>query len=390
MESVSRRTAMIGAIGVAGAAVVGCSTEPPTQSSAPPATNPGAGEATSATPSATPTQDTTPRWPLTGKVLDDPKDAKRIAVIVKVPDNKGEHPQIGLDAADIVYVQLDGYPAAVGQSGTRLVPIYHSKYADSVNPVRSVRPVDVPMLAPITGIIGNTGGFGWVLKYFAKFTDYLEINKNYMATKGTGSYSILSNRVRVLNGQTYYDRAVAAHPAKLAKQTKKFSDGPQQNYFPWAATDEEVSTEVSGKEASFISVPWKRADTYNMSYTYSAKKKRYLRSMPWGKHVLADGTQVSCDNVLVIKAKQVFGRISAKGKINANYTGHDEPIHDIVNSKGTFYYAHQGKYVTGTWTKGDVQELFQFTLADGTPLKMAPGQTFIELPDKAAKITVKA
>ena len=85
MESVSRRTAMIGAIGVAGAAVVGCSTEPPTQSSAPPATNPGAGEATSATPSATPTQDTTPRWPLTGKVLDDPEDAKRIAVIVKVP-----------------------------------------------------------------------------------------------------------------------------------------------------------------------------------------------------------------------------------------------------------------------------------------------------------------
>ena len=237
MESVSRRTAMIGAIGVAGAAVVGCSTEPPTQSSAPPATNPGAGEATSATPSATPTQDTTPRWPLTGKVLDDPEDAKRIAVIVKVPDNKGEHPQIGLDAADIVYVQLDGYPAAVGQSGTRLVPIYHSKYADSVNPVRSVRPVDVPMLAPITGIIGNTGGFGWVLKYFAKFTDYLEINKNYMATKGTGSYSILSNRVRVLNGQTYYDRAGGSSPRQAGQADQKFSDGPQQSA-SWAATDE--------------------------------------------------------------------------------------------------------------------------------------------------------
>ncbi|MFZ0530897.1 MAG: DUF3048 C-terminal domain-containing protein [Propionicimonas sp.] len=383
----SRRTAMMGAIGVAGAAVVGCATEPSKRPV--PAASATSPDASATTASPAPTEDPTPRWPLTGKVLKDPEDAQRIAVAVKVPDNKGEHPQMGLDKADIVYVELDGYPAAVGQSGTRLVPIYHTNYADAVNPVRSVRPVDVPMLSPITGIIGNTGGFGWVLKYFAEFTEYLEIKKNYMATKGTGSYSILSNRVRTLNGNTYYDRAVACHPEVLAKQTKKFSDGPQQNYLPWAASDDEVSTEVSGKPAGFVSVPWKQGNTYNMSYTYSAKKGRYLRSMPWGKHVLADGTRVSCDNVLIIKAKQVFGRISVNGKINANYAGHDEPIHDIVNSRGSFYYAHGGKYVTGTWSKGDVQEPFVFTLADGSPLKVAPGQTFIELPDKSAKIIVK-
>ena len=385
MESLSRRSAVIGAAGVAGAALVGCSTQPPQNKAAV-----DSGATPSQVPATpTPTEDTTPRWPLTGKPLDNPEDAKRIVVAVKVPDNKGEHPQIGLDKADIVYVQLDGYPAAVGQSGTRLVPVFHSEYAEVVNPVRSVRPVDVPMLAPVTGIIGNTGGFGWVLNYFKHFTEYLEINKNYMATKGTGSYSILANRVRTLNGTTYYDRAVAVHPEVLGKQTKKFHDGPSQNYFPWAATDEEVSTEVAGKPASFISVPWKKGDSYNMSYTYSTKKKRYRRSMPWGKHVLANGTQVSCDNVLVIRATQIFGRISVGGKVNANYTGHDEPIHDIVNSKGSFYYAHAGKYVTGTWTKGEVNEVFQFTLADGTPLKMAPGQTFVELPNKNAKITIK-
>ena len=389
MGSVSRRTAMIGAIGVAGAAVVGCSTQPPTGSTSAPASNPGAPEATSATPSPTPTEDTTPRWPLTGKVLDDPEDAKRVVVAVKVPDNKGEHPQIGLDKADIVYVQLDGYPAAVGQSGTRLVPVYHSKYAETVNPVRSIRPVDIPMLSPMTGIIGSTGAYPWVLRYAAEFEDYLVTGKQYMTTKGTGSYSILSSRVRTLNGQTYYDRAVACHPATLAKQSKKFSEGPQQHYLPWAATDEEVSTEVAGQPASFVSVPWKKGDTYNMSYSYSKKKKRYLRSMPWGKHVLADGTQVSCDNVLVICAKQVFGKIYSSGKIKTSGPYHMEPIHQIINTKGTFYYAHGGKFVTGTWTKGEVSEVFQFTLEDGTPLKMAPGQTYIELPNKGAKVTIK-
>ncbi|MFT4110849.1 DUF3048 domain-containing protein [Propionicimonas sp.] len=386
MEPVSRRAAMLGAAGVAGAALVGCSTEAPAQTQTP------TGETTpaeSASASPTATLDSTPRWPLTGRVLKNEDAAKHIAVAVKVPDNQGEHPQIGLDKADIVYVELDGYPAAVGQSGTRLVPIFHSQFADTVNPVRSIRPVDIPMLSPITAIIGNTGAFPWVLDYAKEFSQYLVWNKSYMATKGTGSYSILGNRVRTLNGITYYDRAVACHPKVLAKQTKKFSDGPQQMYFPWASSEEEVSTAVAGKAATFISVPWKKGNTYPMSYTWSKKQGRYLRSMPWGKHVLADGTRVSCDNVLVIKAKQTFGKIYSSGKVVPHYGGHDEPIHMIINTKGTFYYANGGAYVKGTWTKGEVNEVFQFTLDDGTPLKMAPGQTFVELPNTTSKITIK-
>ena len=385
MEPVTRRTAVLGAVGVAGAALAGCTPAPAQTQSAPQATS----TSPSATPSPTPSVDSTPRWPLTGKVLKDPADAKRIAVAVKVPDNQNEHPQIGIDKADIVYVQLDGYPAAVGASGTRLVPVFHSEYADTVNPVRSIRPVDIPMLAPMNAIIGNTGAFKWVLEYAREFGEYLVPMKSYMATKGTGSYSILSNRVRTLNGVTYYDRAVACHPQKLAKQTKKFADGPQQMYFPWAANDDEVSTEVAGKDARSVAVPWKKGNTFPMTYTWSEKAGRYLRSEPWGKHVMADGTRIGCDNVLVVKAKQVFGKIYSSGKIVPNYGGHDEPIHDIINTEGTFYYAHGGKYVKGTWTKGAVNEVFSFALEDGSPLKMAPGQTFVELPNSNAKISIK-
>jgi hypothetical protein len=46
--------------------------------------------------------------------------------------------------------------------------------------------------------------------------------------------------------------------------------------------------------------------------------------------------------------------------------------------------------VTGTWRKGKVQEPFEFTLKDGSPLKIAPGQTFVELPDKGAKLRIGA
>ena len=390
MDAVSRRSAVVGALGVAGLAVVGCTGQQQVATSQAPS-QPAPAGSTAAEPTPTPTEtvDATPRWPLTGRPLDDPEDAKRIVVAVKVPDNQNEHPQAGLDKADIVYVQLDGYPAAVGQSGTRLVPVFHSRYADDVAAVRSIRPVDIPMLSPMTAIIGNTGAAGWVLKYVQHFTKYLVPMKSYMATKGTGSYSIDGARVRTWQGNTYYDRAVVCHPKVLAKQTSRFSDGPQQMYFPWAATDAEVSTEVQGKSAKTVRVPWKTGNTWEMLYTYDAKSKRYLRSEPWGKHVLADGTRVSTDNVLVIRAKQVFGHINVKNKVTVGGLGHQEPIHEIINTEGTFYYAHGGKYVQGTWAKGGVAEVFQFTLADGTPLKMAPGQTFVELPNSKAKITIK-
>lgn len=386
MEAVSRRTAVIGAVGVAGATLVGCSTD------APAATR---GPASSAAPTGTesptpaPPVDTTPRWPLTGKVLKNPDDAKHIAVAVKVPDSKNEHPQIGLDKADIVYVQLDGYRDSAGYSGTRLVPIFHSQFADTVNPVRSIRPVDIPMLSPINAIIGNTGAYPWVIQYAKEFSKFLVPMKSYMATKGTGSYSILGSRVRSINGITYYDRAVACHPKALAKQTKKFADGPQKMYFPWAADDKEVSTAVSGKAAATVSVPWKKGNSYNMTYTWSAKSKKYLRSMPWGPHVLAGGKRVTCDNVLVIRAKQLFGKIYSSGRIRTSGPYHMEPIHQIIDTKGSFYYAHAGKYVTGTWTKGAVNEVFQFTCADGSPLKMAPGQTYVELANFNAKVQIK-
>ena len=162
MEAVSRRTAVIGAVGVAGATLVGCSTDAPAATRGPASGSAAPTGTGSPTPSAP--VDTTPRWPLTGKVLKNPDDAKHIAVAVKVPDNKGEHPQIGLDKADIVYVQMDGYPAVVGKTSTRLVPIFHSQFADTVNPVRSIRPVDIPMLSPIGVIIGNTGAYPWVIQ----------------------------------------------------------------------------------------------------------------------------------------------------------------------------------------------------------------------------------
>jgi hypothetical protein len=376
-EPLDRRTFFLGALGVAATSLAACSSDSPVAAPAPSPT-------ASATPTATPTPtvevDSRPRWPLTGKLVKHPGDAHHAAVAVKVPDNKNEHPQVGLDKADIVFVELDGYRDSHGYSATRLVPVFHSHMPNGVGPVRSIRPVDIPLLSPIHALIGNTGATGWVLKYVEHFDKFVEGGLSYMATRGSGSYSIDPNRVRTYQGVTYYDRAVVCHPKVLAKQTKKFRAGPPSSYFPFVTGEEKPST-ADGKAATSISVPWKQGDSYNMSYDYDKKTRTYRRSMPWGKHVLADGTRVAPDNVLVIRAKQHYDKIYRGA-------GHDEPIHDIIDAEGTFAYFHGGKYVTGTWSKDGVNKPFVFTLGDGTPLKMAAGQTYVELPQSKAKLHI--
>ena len=381
MDAFSRRIILLGGLGLAGAAVTGCSpaaVDVPTP--APPATTPAE------TPTTAPVDDT-PRWPLTGRPLKQPADAQKVAVLVKVPDNVNEHPQLGLQDADIIFVELEGYPAVVGQSTTRLAPVFHTTYPDGVNPVRSIRPVDIALFSPITGIIGSTGGAAGVKSYAAEFDDYLISERDYQHSKGTGSYGILAGRIRTLGGKRYFDRAVLCHPAALAKLGTKFAKGPQQQYFPWAANAGEVSTAVSGKPAKKVVVPWKSGNTYTMTYDYDSASKRYLRSEPWGPHVYAGGIRAACDNVLVIRATQVFGMIDVEGNVKTSGV-HPEPVHEIVNRTGSFFYANRGKYVRGTWTKGAVNEVFQFPLDDGTPLKMAPGQTYVELPNLNTKITI--
>lgn len=387
VDAVDRRTFLLGLMGVAAAAGVGgCSggsgDVPPAPPSAPPTASPTASPTVTATPTPSPSPTPTPEpvWPLTGRPLADPAAARHAAVAVKVPDNVREHPQVGIDRADIVFVELDGYRDASGYSSTRLMPVFHSRMPDDVAPVRSVRPVDVPLLAPIGAIIGNTGAAGWVRAYVERHDRFVEGELSYLATKGTGAYSIDPARVRTYQGVTYYDRAVVCHPKVLARQTRAFRGGPRRAYLPWAASAGEAST-LAGRPAVSVRVPWKGGDSYDMSYRWDERTGRYLRSMPWGPHVLANGRRVATDNVLVVRAEQRYAKLYQG-------SGGPEPVHDIVRARGSFVYAHGGRYVTGRWSKGDLDDPFRFTLADGSPLAMAPGQTFVELARRKADVRI--
>lgn len=377
MDDFSRRAVLVGAVGVLGVGVAACGGQPEPVASETPSSSP----TPSLVASPTPTADLRPRWPLTGRLADDPAAMKHPAVAVKIPDNKNEHPQVGINEADIVFVQLDGYPDAKGYDGTRLMAVFHSAMAEAAAPIRSIRPVDVPLLAPMRAVIASSGGAPWVVNYAAKYSTFIKSDLTYLAFRKTGSYSVNKARIYSYGGKTEYDRALVCHPGILAEKSGAFPDGPPALYLPFV-TGADVPSTDAGQPASEIAVPWKK-DAFLMTYTFDAASGRYLRSMPWGPHILADKSRVTTDNVLVIRAKQYRDKL-------IDGAGGEEPMHAIIDGTGTFVYAYGGRHVTGTWSKGAVEAPFVFKLDSGGPLRMAPGRTFVELAAEKAPVQIKA
>ena len=314
-------------------------------------------------PQPTPKKDTRPREPLTGRVTTNPGALKHPAVAIKISDVREAHPQVGIDRADIVFVE------PIGVSYTRLAAVFHSQLPADVGPIRSVRPMDAQLLGPLRCVFGNSMAAPWVMNYVDARSAV--DNLGTLRVKiSSGAYTIDGRRVPVNN--------VFAHPEKLMKQSD-YTAAPRP-YFSYGLTKGEVSTAAASAKATRISVPY--GPRYAMSYRYDAKRQRYLRSMPWGPHVLANGTRVSAKNVLIIKVGSKVGKIGRGG-------GAPVPLLALNRGKGSFVAVSGGKQVKGIWTKGTENQPFRFTTAGGKPLRLAPGNTWVELPGLGARVSVR-
>ncbi|MEJ0014672.1 MAG: DUF3048 domain-containing protein [Actinomycetota bacterium] len=62
-------------------------------------------------------------------------------LFVKIDDTKAAHPQIGLDSADVVYIeQVEG-------GLTRLAAVFSNKLPPKIGPIRSARISDIDLMA---------------------------------------------------------------------------------------------------------------------------------------------------------------------------------------------------------------------------------------------------
>ncbi len=385
-ENLSRRTVLVGLAGIAGLALAGCTQG---QGNPSPTGGPQGGTTPPVTPQPSPTTtpavpvDTTPRWPLTGVPLAAGEDTKAAhpAVAVKVPVEKRSFPQSGVQDADLVFVEAQGDSYDI----TRLCAVFHSKFPkDGANPVRSTRPVDVALLSPIKPVLACTGAVKWVLKYVHKNKSNIELREKYGDTSDRWKY--LPSRGGWLKGGAMPDKSVVAMPAALSRDAKISKDTIPPVYLPYNLPGEQPSS-ASGTAAKQVTVTFDGQGTEYHRWTWDAKDERWVASIrfqessQWYDWKTREGKRVGADNVMVLFCAWRMGVL--KG-----YSGHHEPIYSIIDGADKFLYFHDGKQVSGTWKKGGLTDRFEFTLDDGTPLKLAPGKTWILMPNHDAPVKI--
>ncbi|MEM7347844.1 MAG: DUF3048 domain-containing protein [Chloroflexota bacterium] len=90
--------------------------------------------------------------PLTGLKVDDVSSIQRRPIMVRVGNDPGARPQVGLNQADIVYEEV------VEWWVTRFTAVYLSQQPDIVAPIRSARLINLQLVPQYGGVLGNSGG----------------------------------------------------------------------------------------------------------------------------------------------------------------------------------------------------------------------------------------
>lgn len=315
--------------------------------------------ATTTSPSPTKTRITAP---LTGLPVTKGTSLNHPAVAIKISDVRQAHPQIGVDKADIVFTE------PIGVAYTRLLAVFHSHLPRRVGPVRSVRPPDVPLLSPLEPVFGNTMGAPWVVNYVDSVGHVDDLGT--LRVPRSGAY--------VLNNSRPQPDDVFVKPRILMRISKLRQ--PPAPYFSYAADLASASAASAVGAGSSVVVPYGAG--YDMTWTYDAARKRYLRSEPWGPHKMLNGTRISAANVLVLKVGSSVGKIGTG-------SGAPVPILKLTNGSGRFVALAGGHAVKGTWSKRAVSDRFVLHTDSGRPLLLAPGNTWVELPGAKASVTIR-
>lgn len=122
-------------------------------------------------------------------------------------------------------------------------------------------------------------------------------------------------------------------------------------------------TPADGQPANTISVDFSSYKTTD--FTYHEDTGLYTAVQHGGSYIDGDtGENVTFTNVMVLSA--ATKTIDSYGRLDVTLTG-----------EGDGYFACGGKYVAIKWSRAGLEDPFSYTLADGTPLEIGVGKTYI-------------
>lgn len=316
------------------------------------------------TPPPTPTPVPTPT--LVASALDGlpttPALAARHPIFVMVDDNWAARPQSGFTSASVVWQA----PAEGG------IPRYMLAFQEgdptSVGPVRSARYYFVAWAAEWAGLYVHVGGSPQALQALAaQGNGRLVYNADEFNWGGARGY-LWRVTTRFAPHNVYTD---GAHLEALAARVGATSPAPTP---AWQFGQVAPLNERPVGGTLSLSYP-----ANAISYAYDRTTNTYLRSTDGQPQIdAANNRRVAPTNVVVMS--MAFGPLNdgnpKKGRLEADFIGSGQAI-----------VATNGRTVTGTWRKASLTGPTQFFAADGSPIVLTPGQTFVQVVPVGTAIT---
>lgn len=282
---------------------------------------------------------------LTG--LPDGSRNDRATLAIKIDNVPPARPQVGINQADVVFEEV------VEGELTRLIAVFHSGDSNPVGPIRSVRTSDLLILGNFNRpLFGNSGGNANVMAQLldstlidvgaiSQFTPY------YRQPGRPAPHNLFSNTD---------DLRQVGRGAGAGKPPQLFRFRRPGNPLP------ETAQPAGGVSIAFGAT--------TVSYAWNDQVGGWDRTQDRAAHSDADGVRVSPANVIVQFVDYRPSRADSRS-----------PEADVIG-EGPVWVFTEGHVIEGTWNRRNIAALTTFEDAEGDPIELAPGRTWIELAPK--------
>lgn len=343
---------------------IGCAGDETTSSAAENTTQETTRETTKATTTvATTTAQPTPTEPppqitsrLTGLPMD-AEDVDRRPIAVMINNIRKATPQIGIAAADIIFeMEVEG-------GITRMLAVFQNTDAiPELGSIRSARHNYVDLAGGLDAILVHVGGSYAANDQMARQkTEHIDLGLYSAAYWRDEEWR--TQRGMEHSVKTTGERLQAVLDEKTSWRTDvRDSVGPLFNF-----REPEAFEPADGSGATRVTVPYSRYIT--AVFNYDADRKVYTKNQFGSAQIdLATNEAIAFTNVFVLQTTIV------------SYDG--GVLRQIDLSKGDGFYVSGGQMQPIRWQKGDTDDPLAVTTADGQPLPVNAGKSFISIVSK--------
>lgn len=319
---------------------------------------------------------------LTGLELASAEQKTAPAYCIQTPNgNDGARPHSGLADAGVIF-------EAIAEAGiTRFAAIYQNQSQAVIGPIRSLRTYYLDWDTPFDCVIVHAGGAPDALE--AVKNGYKDLTENYAymyrGNRASRRWNNLFTTSHYLN-QAAADRGWGTSNIKgfnrmtPAESKKSRIDNTAKEKLNIVAATTANTSDLTPK-TTHITFDYAGSPTFDVNYDYDVSSNTYKRSYGNGEvhdsYVCPTGDQGEKNPEDICTLQQIAPSVVIAMVVQEHRAA--DNYHESIGTTGSgdAYIFQNGIAIKGTWNKPTVQDQITFTDANGTEIKLAPGQTFI-------------